>query len=554
MTLLVILCFKEVVAQTLKDAVQESMMTHPDILFNRAETLSAKKGMDQAKDAYWPTIDLNGSYGREWTQSPFTQDLAGDNNITLNRRELNLALVQNIFSGGGIVGEVARNRFLVQSQYYKTLGVSNDIALQVTEAFLNVIMQERIVNLLEKNLVEHRRLLKLIELRSAAGISRTSDLFQGQSRVAFAESNLINAQGSYQEAQIQYKKLVGSWPDHLLKVLVPQKRYLPMSVDEGIAQALDIHPYMKQSLADIDQAKAQHKLSKSGLFPKVDAVVSGFRNKNMVGVPGPSNENLGAIRVSYNLFKGGADLDNIKKTAYQVQAAFETRAKIIINLKESVRLAYNALNISRKNSKALADYVRNTKKTKSAYFEQFQTGQRSFLDLLNTQNEEVQAEINYTKSKNTELMSQYRILGSMGVLIPFLFDKPVVVTRILNQKISSNQRNVLAFDKPVNANTSPKKTPKNIKHVAKQREKFTIQLLASKDHNKLKQFIQKSHKRIKTRIIPIQVSGKQWYVLTTGEFDTAEQAAQALKQVFKEYASLKPWIRFMPGSPGARHS
>jgi adhesin transport system outer membrane protein len=325
-------------AQTLKEAVQRAMSYHPEVLLNRAQTSSARQGVTEAQGAYYPKLDINSAYGSEWTQSPFTKDLVGDNSTSLKRQEFNLALVENIYSGGAIVGEVDRNIYVYRSQRYKTYSTINDIALDVTQAYLDVLLQRQLVDIAEANLREHRRLLNLIKERSQAGVARLAELEQGSSRYSLAESNLISAQGNQREAVVRFRKLVGCWPDDLVNPLIPSAQVLPPTVEQAVQEGFRLHPRIKSAKEDIKQAIAQRKISNAAFLPKVDAVFTASRNRNLDGIPGPNNDNVGLIRLSYNLFNGGGDLGHLKKTAYQVQEAIETRDRALIDLKEKIQL------------------------------------------------------------------------------------------------------------------------------------------------------------------------------------------------------------------------
>ena len=58
-----------------------------------------------------------------------------------------------------------------------------------------------------------------------------------------------------------------------------------------------------------------------------------------------------------------------------------------------------------------------TRATVSAYREQFKLGQRTLLDLLDTENEHFSSTRQYIEAKYDYYESQYRILNSMGVLL-----------------------------------------------------------------------------------------------------------------------------------------
>lgn len=405
--------------QTLRESVHQAMMLYPEILLNRAQTSAAQQGINEAKGAYYPKFDINSANGTEWSKSPFTIDLAGDTTTTLQRQELNVALIQNIYSGGAIVGEVKRNMFVFKSQEYKTYGVMNEIALGVTQSYLDVLLQRQLVRVAEKNLSEHRRLLNLIRQRSLAGVARSAELDQAESRYSLAEANVISSQGNLQEAMVHFRKLVGSWPDDLVTPIVPHDDVLPRTLDDAVREGFDNHPLIKSAGEDIKQAQAQRKISNAAFLPKVDAVFTASQNRNLDGIPGPNDDRVGLIRVSYNLFKGGTDVGHLKKTAYQVRESLEARDKAMVELKEKLQLDYNAWYVSRKRVVVLASYVVNIEKTRVAYFEQFQIGQRTLLDLLNSQNETYRSQVDYLQSNKDEIEARYRILNGVGRLVPY---------------------------------------------------------------------------------------------------------------------------------------
>jgi outer membrane protein, adhesin transport system len=407
-------------AQSLKDAVKQAMNTNPEILQNQMDTLATKQEVNVAKGAFYPRVEITSGFGREQTESPITQDLAGTNKNTLNRIELNATMTQNIFSGGSLEGEFERNKHSFFSKNYKTIGTANDIALEVTEAYLNVILQKEIINISKVNYKKHKDLLGLIEQRANAGIAREAELNQALARVNLAKVNLINAEGNYQEARIKFKKVVGTWPTKLELPTPPNNKQFPNTPKKAIEAGLSFHPLMLAATADIREAQSQQKVATATFFPKVDAVLSASRNRNLDGLSGKNFDNLAAIRASYTPFKGGSDVADAKRTAFLVKQAYEVRNTTIIDIKETIGLSYNAWETTTGKEKELKKYVVNVQKTKNAYFEQFKIGKRSLLDLLNSQNEEYRAKVDYRQAQNEEILARYRILNGIGTLLPYL--------------------------------------------------------------------------------------------------------------------------------------
>ncbi|MDF1756701.1 MAG: TolC family outer membrane protein [Legionellaceae bacterium] len=406
-------------AQTLKDAVEQALASNPLIMLNRAQTLSAKSDIKVAKGSLYPSIDMNSAYGNEWTSSPFTIDLAGDVSNTLWRREFSVSMTQNIYSAGAIIEGINKNVSIYKAKNYKTWEAINEISLGVAVAYMDVLLRSKLVEIAETNLAEHERLVNLIRQRGEAGVARYAELDQGESRLALADSNLINAKGNEREARVRFRKIVGDWPNDLENPVLPTDDAFPKDLDVAVREAFNNHPIVRSANEGIKQAIAQRKISKAAFYPQFDAVFTISRNRNLDGVPGNNEENVSLIRMKYNLFKGGSDLGRLRKSSYQVQEAFEERDRSMIDVRERVQLEYNTWEASRKRTVVLSDYIRSIEKTRMSYFEQFKIGQRTFLDLLNSQNEVYRSKNDYLQASRDEINARYKILNSIGRLVSF---------------------------------------------------------------------------------------------------------------------------------------
>ncbi len=441
----ILLTSSTVLADTLSDAVQHGMITNPDILFNTAKGLSARQDMDRAKGAYFPSIDAAAGFGREESNNPTTRAIQGAGKRTLDRTESSIEFRQNLFAGGGIANELKRTDYLYQAQKWKTQGVSEDLALEIVDKYLNILLQERLYAYTLDNLKAHRSVFGMIKDRSEAGLSRTAEQDQADARLALALSNKIAAEADLREARITYAKVVGKWPSHLSWPRVPSNKELPRSVTKAIQRGLDNHPTIKSSYADIKEAKAQYEVARAAYYPKVDLVLSASSNRNLDGLIGENDDKLAMVRMNYNLFRGGADEARVRETAYRVQEAFEVKNKALIDLKESVRLSWNTWIYSGLRIKPLKTHVNASSKTRGAYQEQFKVGKRTLLDLLDSQNEYYQSQIEYVRAQNTEAFARYRLLNGMGVLLCYL--KMKLPENVVNNDVfTSAETHVLLHD------------------------------------------------------------------------------------------------------------
>lgn len=441
--LAVILISSTACAETLQDAVQHGMISNPDVLFNTAKGLSARQGIEKAKGAYYPTIDVNTGFGREHTLNPNSQAIYGGSGaLNLDRTESSIELKQNLFAGGAIVNEVKRNEHLYQSQKLKTLGVAEEIALEVVNRYLQVLLRERLLQYAKDNVHAHKSVYTMIRERAQSGLSRRAEVDQADARLAQAESDKIRAEADLNDARINYAKVVGNWPGKLTEPHYPKAADLPPSLPKAIERGLENDPLLKSTYADVKEAKSGYDVARSAYLPRVDFILSASNNRNLDGLIGPNNDRLAMFRMNYNVFRGGSDLANVRLTAYEVQQAYELKNKALIDLRERVRLAWNAWTAAGLQLKPLRRNVIASKRTWAAYTEQFKVDKRTLLDLLDSQGEFYRARVEYASSETDEVFSRYRILNGMGMLLSYLQMRlPENVTN--NDVFSSAQTHIL---------------------------------------------------------------------------------------------------------------
>ena len=68
----------------------------------------------------------------------------------------------------------------------------------------------------------------------------------------------------------------------------------------------------------------------------------------------------------------------------------------------------------------MQQHVESSNQTVKAYKQQFTLGQRTLLDVLNTENELFEARKNYIGAEYDELQAQYRVLNATGKLLDSL--------------------------------------------------------------------------------------------------------------------------------------
>ena len=407
-------------AQSLQDSVSMAIKTNPDVLVETNQRLANDEAVKGARGGFFPKVDLLAGTGNEWSDNTTTR-IAGYNDWRkLNRQEAQITLTQMLFDGFAVSSEVGRNKARVESAAWKVLGTSEAVGLRVVESYLNVLRNQEMVRLAKENLNAHTRTMDQIDIRSQGGIGRKSDQEQSAARLGLARANLVSAEANLRDAEINFQRVVGSKPLALTKPSAPDAGLIPRNADGAVDTAVANHPILKSAGADVKAAEYQREAAKSGYYPRFDLELGYGNNKNLDGVKGDNDEKYAMLRMRYNLFRGGSDMARVSETTHLTNEAREVQNRTQRQVEESTRLSWNAYTSASERLPGLKTHADMSIATSESYAKQFNLGQRTLLDLLDSVNESFTSQMNYTSAMYLEMFARYRVLADMGQLLSYL--------------------------------------------------------------------------------------------------------------------------------------
>lgn len=395
--------------ETLRDAVQNMVETHPEVrsvVYNR---LARDQEIKQARAGYFPELGINAWAGVREYKEP-TDD-------NLEPWQFTLSLRQNVFRGFQDVKEVDRQKSRVRSEAYVIQAVTEDTALNAARTYIDVLRKQQFVELARENLKLHQRIADQIKLRSESGVDRKADMNQVESRLALAQSNVVVTETNLVDAETNYLAVIGNMPENLVTPEVPAEA-LPVSLEEAQQKALERHPTLKQAEADLQARYAQEDVANAPFWPIVDLEVDkSWYDELETGLNTETDELTALVRVRYNFFKGWKDRARKVETTYLVSEAREVRNNSHRQAIELVRLAWMAYKAENDRQPYLEQRVASSSETSLSYSKQWDIGKRTLLDVLDAEAERIEAKKELIDSQYNGLFAQYRILNAMGELV-----------------------------------------------------------------------------------------------------------------------------------------
>lgn len=406
-------------AHSLQQIVQHTVQSDPEILRLAKAYRATNEEVNQARAGYFPKLNFHADLAREHSVNNTTK-ASGHDGRSLWRRRVGFELRQNLFEGFFTYYEMKRTKAKTDADAYATCARAEQVSLQATNAYINVLRELKQVSVSQDNVREHNRIYSMIKERGRSGVGREADIYQATGRLALAKSTHFATTNDCNNAKVKFYKVTGLDPVALTMPPDPSASVLPKTEQEAIYKALKYHPKMKLAVIDVEEFRAQHNAAHATAFPVLDFVAETHNDLNNRGSIGRNDSYSAGLELNYNLFNGGHDVARQRATAYLTQEAAEIRNRTCREVTENVRLTWNNMLTARKRLSTLKEHRDSSAKTASAYNEQFKLGKRTLFDLLDAQNEKFSSEREYVNGVYDLYLAEYRVLEAMGTINSYL--------------------------------------------------------------------------------------------------------------------------------------
>jgi outer membrane protein, adhesin transport system len=398
------------------EAAKTAVASSPDVQERWKAFRAADQGPAIAGAQWKPRADLTASVGREWRRNVVGTE------TNLGTSAVELSLTQLLFDGG-VVNAAMRQASRQKVEAYLNLAETSEaVALEVARAYLDLLRQRELVELATENYAEHKVTANMLQERVGAAVGRRSDLEQAIGRLSQAESTLVTETIALNTAAARYLRMVGNqapgklptWPEGLVLAK------FPASAQELLNQGLRSSHYIKGAWENVHAADQAVEGRQAAFMPTVQARVWATRDTNASGVSGTGEQRVAELLLQHNFYRGGADVAAKTRSVELAQRARDQLEAACREVRQTLSVAYKDVGVLETRMRLLDTQRLAVDKTRTAYRQQYDIGQRTLLDLLDTQKEFFEANRSYTNARFDQLSAQARTLAAMGKLVSTL--------------------------------------------------------------------------------------------------------------------------------------
>ena len=397
--------------------VEKVLMTHPEIQARFQDFNSSMEGQNVARGGWRPQVTAQGWIGKEW-RSHIKDSPSQD----WNRPGWNLQLRQLIFDGFTTSSNIRQLGFEKLAKFYDLRATTENLANDAVAAYLDVQRYREMEKLARENFGTHQTTLSQLRERQQSGVGRGVDMEQASGRLSLAQSNLMTESNNLNDVMQRYRRVVGEYPAATLDPVPDVTGKLSVSgATKDFGDSLRASPLLLSKQALVQAAEEGQKSAKGAHSPKLELLASTGRDRDQNS---PAYWDVQSSRVqlmlSYNLYRGGADEARLRQTIAQGYAAQDVRDYTCRNLQQELSISWNNMARLRQQMLFLQEHVLSTSKVRVAYQQQFKIGQRSLLDVLNTENELFDAQRAMVNAQYDLKKVEYQWLTLSSQILPVL--------------------------------------------------------------------------------------------------------------------------------------
>ncbi len=398
-------------AQTLEEALARAYQTNPQLDAGRAELKATNELVPQALSGYRPTVEATGSIGRQ-QRDVRSRGQSGD--ALSQPRSVGVEVTQPLYRGGQTVASVRTAEARVQAQRANLLSIEQEVLLDVATAYLDVVRDQSVVDLTTNNETVLRRQLDAARDRFRVGEITRTDVSQAEARVARANADRIQAEGTLRASRAAYQRVVGDVPG---KLAAPRARIaLPASLDETVMIAQGNNPAVVAQ--EFVEEAARHTVDRieGERWPQVGLSAGVTRGWDQGQQIDRSDTASVTANVRIPLYQGGLVEARAREAKYDA-----SRARIEIETarrqaSENAIRAWEALATARAAIESRRSQVRAAEIALEGVRQEAQVGARTTLDTLNAEQELLDARVTLVRAERDETVAAFQVLAATGQL------------------------------------------------------------------------------------------------------------------------------------------
>lgn len=371
---------------------------------------------DKSYASYMPTIDMNSTFNHSENRTYINdRTIDTDKESWTNTLELSWLL----FDFGQREAGVDKAQSELQAVELLSQASLQDIVLDAAQKYFAVIAAQAYLDAARDIELIAYKSLQVTQGKHASGVGELADELQAKNAALSSTNYRIQAEGDLSITMGELASILGKNITQNIRfennLNVPSKLSLK-NINALIEKALNQHPQLRAAKEQITTSEKALAQAQRGLLPSV-YLTSRMGNDRPKYGPGYENDEFYVgLNVKIPIFSGFSQYNTIRSAHNQLEISKNQLQQTKQDVALNVWKTYQRLSTAQNNLENMRELVSSSRRAYEIARGRYQSGVGSILELLNTQNNLSEAEINNVNMLVDWHLARLGLASSLGQL------------------------------------------------------------------------------------------------------------------------------------------
>ena len=408
-------------ADTVESALTAAYQSNPQLNVQRAIVRETDEQVPQALSGYRPHISATAAAGM--LTGSETEYFPGAPPVVINptmpslpTASAGLTAVQTLYNGFQTANRTRAAESQVSAARATLRNTEQTVLLNALTAYMNLLRDYAILELQKRNVTVLQQELRQTRDRFKVADVTATDVSQAESRLGAGQTQVLTAQANYDTSVAIYRQVIGTQPGKLGPGM-PVDRFCPQTLEQALGQ-IDQHPSVILAMYNLDYAQLQVKIAEGALQPTLS--LQGSAQQAWNPAVGVSQTTLlqGIGQLSIPIYQGGAEYSAIRQQKEGLGQRLLELELARRQIREGIVQAWSQLVSSKSAIKTTDIQVKAAENALNGVRREALVGQRTTLDVLNAEQELVNARVAVVTAERDRVVASYTVLAAVGRLSP----------------------------------------------------------------------------------------------------------------------------------------
>ena len=406
-------------AVSLKESVDKVLATNPEVIAEKNNQEAFRKYIDERKANYYPRIDVDGRL--EKSNSDKNYDQPNSNNLSdSNTKEdgynFGIALNQMLYDGNLTPSQVQEAKHNDLSNKYRTQKNIDNVVYETIIAYKDLVQYNEMLDLTKNMITTNEENLQTAkEKESISG--EVLETYEVDSKLSFVKEKYLEEEDLKSSKISTFKRYVGIEPSGNECRPKINLSKIPDNLQQAVEAAVLKNYEIQRQIEVIKAQREKIAQADSKFLPNLSLELKALTDNDLsLNEEGTENQAYGRIKLAWNLYNGGGDYAVSQQESLFLAEEKERLDAITNKIVESIKVNHKRFTKNKERIAVLKDYVIANEKIVEVYKSEFESGTRTFVDILDAQTVLYEAKKSLVAREYDLYANYYDILNTLSIL------------------------------------------------------------------------------------------------------------------------------------------